>query len=128
MNNNANLTMGTAGTSGSVGSNGSAGSAGSGSTGHRNASRDAGIASGSSLSAIQSGSTGALSNDALHPGADACSDDARIDQALSDDALSMIDHDTVMDDGELLEFDFDKEIQPLSVDQQASMARDIKLL
>ncbi|OAD08490.1 hypothetical protein MUCCIDRAFT_105456 [Mucor lusitanicus CBS 277.49] len=121
--------MGTAGTSGSVGSNGSNGSAGFGSTDHRNALRDAGIASGSSLSAIQrSGSTGALSNDALHPGADACSDDARIDQALSDDALSMIDHDTVMDDGELLEFKFDKEIQPLSVDQQASMARDIKLL
>ncbi|KAK4519471.1 uncharacterized protein ATC70_009707 [Mucor velutinosus] len=97
--------------------------------GHRSASGDASFGSGSSLSSLQNEHSNALSNDALHNGIDACSEDARIDQALSDDALSTLDNDTIMNDsGELLEFDFDSEIQPLGMDHQASMARDIKML
>lgn len=84
---------------------------------------------GSSLSPVQSEHVRALSNDALRETVDARSEDARIEQALSDDALSTIDNDTIMNDSsELLEFDFDNEIQPLGLDQQVSMARDIKLL
>ncbi|EPB80911.1 hypothetical protein HMPREF1544_12409, partial [Mucor circinelloides 1006PhL] len=87
--------------------------------------------SGSSLSSGQNEHVGssALSNDALHEVGNARSEDARIAETLSEDALSSIDNDTIMNDGdELLEFDFDNEIQPLSEDHQASMARDIRML
>ena len=113
-----------------IGSAASAASAASGSADLHKVSRDASVGAGSSLSSLQSESSNALSNDdALHSNAGTCSDDARIGQASSDDALSsVVDTDTIMNDSELLEFDFDNEIQPLSLNQQASMARDIKML
>gem|GEM_PF-1640441 len=111
--------------------NSTAGSAGSSGTTHRSVSGDMNFDSGSSLSSGQNEHVGssALSNDALHEVGNARSEDARITGALSEDALSSIDNDTIMNDGdELLEFDFDNEIQPLSEDHQASMARDIRML
>lgn len=83
---------------------------------------------GSAATADFDGSTGALSNGALHAVVNTSSDSARIGQALSEDTLSQVDNDTVMDDSELLEFDFDSKIQPLGANQQASIARDIKML
>ncbi|EPB81919.1 hypothetical protein HMPREF1544_11340 [Mucor circinelloides 1006PhL] len=95
--------------------NSTADSVGSGGTTHRSVSGDMSFDSGSSLSSGQNEHVGssALSNDALH-----------------EDAMSSIDNDTIMNNGdELLEFDFDNEIQPLlSEDHQASMARDIRML
>lgn len=119
MSNNANNS-----TTGSTGSNGPTSSAN-----HHVASRVASVDSGSSLSHLQSEHGDASSNDVLHGEINAGSEDARIDRALSEDALSTLDNDTIMSDGgELLEFDFDIEIQPLGLDQQRSMARDIKML
>jgi hypothetical protein len=119
MNNNANNST--------TGSHGSA-TAGGAIT-HRFVSGDASLGSDPSLSSLQSGHSNALSNDALHDGINAGSEDARVNRALSEDALSTYDNDTIMNDsGELLEFDFDHEIQPLGLDQQVSMARDIKML
>ncbi|OAC99189.1 hypothetical protein MUCCIDRAFT_114368 [Mucor lusitanicus CBS 277.49] len=110
----------TAGAAGAAGAICSTASAGSGSANHRDVSSgDAGvISSGSSLSSVPNGpGSSALSNAALHSGADVCSEVARINDTLSEDALSHVDHDTVMDDSELLEFDFHSEIQPLGANK-----------
>ncbi|GAN07562.1 hypothetical protein MAM1_0167d07062, partial [Mucor ambiguus] len=50
----------------------------------------------SSLSPVRSEHGHALSNDALRETVNARSEDARIEQALSDDALSTLDNDTIM--------------------------------